>query len=65
MNAPRTLYRHPEARGVIVADPANLRLIVSEAEQEHPVFVTIGPRGMRSLAAELLKAADAIEGGAK
>jgi hypothetical protein len=38
---------------------------VSDAEQERPVFVTIGPRGMRALAAELLKAADAFEGGAK
>lgn len=65
MSAPAILYRHPEARGVIVADPANLRLIVSNAEQDRPVFVTIGPRGMRSLAAELLKAADTIEGGAK
>lgn len=63
MSAHAILYRHPEARGVIVADPANLRLIVSNAEQEHPVFVTIGPRGMRTLAAELLKAAAAIEGG--
>jgi hypothetical protein len=65
MSAPRTLYRHPEARGVIVADPANLRLIVSSADEESTVSVVIGPRGMRALAAELLKAADAIEGGAQ
>ncbi|MGQ5488290.1 hypothetical protein ACUH78_05525 [Thauera sp. ZXT1-4] len=65
MNAPAILYRHCEGRGTIVADPANLRLIVSDAEQERPVFVTIGPRGMRSLAAELLKVAESIEGGAK
>lgn len=65
MNAPAILYRHPEGQGSIVADPAHLRLIVSSADEESTVTVSIGPRGMRALAAELLKAADAIEGGAQ
>jgi hypothetical protein len=65
MNAPRILYRHPEARGVIVADPAHHRLIVSSADEESTVAVVIGPRCMRNLAAELVKVADAIEGGAQ
>lgn len=65
MNGPRILFRHPEGRGVIVADPAHARLIVSSADEESTVRVVIGPRGMRNLAAELLKVADAIEGGAQ
>ena len=48
MNAPRILYRHPEGRGVIVADPAHLRLIVSSADEESTVTVSIGPAGLRA-----------------
>lgn len=63
MTAARILYQHPEGRGVIVADAAHARLIVCSADQEATVDVIIGPRGMRSLAIELLEVADVIEGG--
>ena len=65
MNAPAILYRHPEGQGSIVADPAHHRLIACNGEEAATATVSIGPRGMRALAAELLKVAEAIEGGAK
>jgi len=62
MSAACILYQHPEGRGIIVADAVHARLIVCSADQETTVDVIIGPRGMRNLAAELLKVADVIEG---
>ena len=64
MNAPRTLYRHPEARGVIVADPANGRLIVCNEQEDATATVSIGPAGLRALADKLRELADSM-GGAK
>lgn len=48
MNAPAILYRHPEGMGSIVADPAHARLIVSRADDEAAVTVSIGPAGLRA-----------------
>ncbi|MHB1373912.1 MAG: hypothetical protein ACYC5W_15195 [Thauera sp.] len=62
MSAPRILYRHPDGLGIIVADPANLRLVVSSAEEEQPVCVTIGPAGLRTLAEKLCELAEGMEG---
>ena len=62
MNAPRTLYRHPEGQGSIVADPAHHRLIVSSAAEESTVTVSIGPAGLRALADKLRELADSVEG---
>ena len=62
MNAPRTLYRHPEARGVIVADPANLRLIVCNEQEDATATVSIGPAGLRALADKLRELADSMGG---
>ena len=62
MNAPRILYRHPEGMGSIVADPAHLRLIVSSADEESTVTVSIGPDGLRALADKLRELADSMGG---
>lgn len=62
MNGPRILFRHPEGRGVIVADPAHARLIVSSADEKSTVTVSIGPAGLRALADKLRELADSMGG---
>lgn len=61
MNAPVILYRHPEGMGSIVADSTHARLIVSSADEESTITVSIGPAGLRALAARLRETADRIE----
>lgn len=60
---PAIVFRHPNGMGEIIADPENGCLWVSRPDHsEAEVQVTVGPRGLRSLAIELLKVADAIDG---
>lgn len=61
---PAIVFRHPDGMGEIIADPENGCLWVSRpAHSETEVSVTIGPRGLHSVAIELLKMADAIDDG--
>ena len=63
---PTIIFRHPDGLGEIIADPENGCLWVSRpAHSEAEVQVTIGPRGLRSVAIELLKMADVLDGGAE
>ena len=58
---PAIHYRHPEGRGVVVADPAHHRLIVSSDDEASTVTVCIGPDGLRALAEKLRETADVME----
>ena len=62
MNGPRTLFRHPDGMGTIVADPANGRLIVCNEQEDATATVSIGPAGLRALADKLRELADSVEG---
>lgn len=59
---PRILYQHPDGLGTIKADAARSRLVVINEVSETAAAVTIGPDGLRSLAAELVKLAGDLEG---
>ena len=54
----KTLYTHPDGLGSIEYDPKSMQLVVINQEQESESTVSIGPQGLRELAAELLKMAD-------
>lgn len=54
----KTLYTHPDGLGSIEYDPKSMQLVVINQEQESESTVSIGPQGLRELAAELLKLAD-------
>lgn len=54
------LYQHPDGLGTIEAMPGTLRITNEDAGIA--ICVTIGPDGLRELAASLLALADAICG---
>ena len=62
MNVTRTLFRHPDGMGTIIADAANGRLIVCNEQEDATATVSIGPDGLRALAKKLRELADSVEG---
>lgn len=60
---PTIIFRHPDGLGEIIADPENGCLWVSSpAVSDEAISVNIGPRGLRSVAIEMLKIADVLDG---